>query len=242
MLVIKLDAVDSTNNYLKQLSRETEVENYTVVLAETQTKGRGQMGTQWTSEKGKNLIFSILAKDISTENLTIFDLNVTIALATAKTILSYNIPTVKIKWPNDILAESKKVGGVLIENALKADGKLVTIIGIGLNLNQTNFDDLPQASSLRLITNQSYDVYEVATALAENIKTYLQSLPDSAQEYWNEYHDLLFKKNEICVFENQKGIRFNGIIKRVTRDGKLAVLLENDETAYFDLKEIKMLY
>ncbi|MGG7036842.1 MAG: biotin--[acetyl-CoA-carboxylase] ligase [Flavobacterium sp.] len=242
MLVIKLDAIESTNDYLKQLSKDKTLENFTIVLANSQTKGRGQMGTQWTSEPGKNLIMSLLAKDLVLDSFSIFDINVAVALSAAKTLLQLDVPNVKIKWPNDIMADSKKVGGILIENSLKTDGSLTAIIGIGINLNQTDFKHLPQASSLACVTHKSFDIDEFAAVLAKTLQKHIQLLPESVDDFWNGYSALLFRRNEIAVFEDKSGKRFNGIIQNVSRNGKLAILLEDDTIEHFDLKEIKMLY
>lgn len=154
MQIIKLNAIDSTNDYLKQLSREKVLDNFTVVIAEKQIKGKGQMGAKWISETGKNLIFSILVKDIAVGKDRIFDWNIAVSLAVIRVLEEQKIPDVSIKWANDIMADSKKTGGILIENMLKNDNRFDSVVGIGLNLNQTNFENLPKATSLKNITEK----------------------------------------------------------------------------------------
>lgn len=242
MPIIKLDAIDSTNDYLKQLSKNSDLENYTVVMANEQTKGKGQMGAKWVSEKGKNLTMSILVNFFSLEDKNVFDLNIATALSVVNVLKNIGIPKISVKWPNDIMADSKKVAGILIENSIKADGSFTAVVGIGLNVNQTNFDELPQASSLRCVTNEIYDVDEIAWRLVQSIKEYLQILDKSTDLLWDEYHKNLYKINYPSAFEDNQGQRFMGIIQKVTRDGKLSVLLENDTTALFEVKEVKMLY
>jgi len=242
MPIIKLDAIDSTNDYLKQLSKKTDLENYTVVMANEQTRGKGQMGAKWVSEKGKNLTMSVLVNSFSLKDKNIFDLNIATALSAVTVLKNSAIPNVFVKWPNDIMADSKKVAGILIENSLKSDGSFTAIIGIGLNLNQTNFEALPQASSLRCVTNEIYDVDEIAFRLVESLKEYLQILDKSTDLLWDEYHKNLYKINYPSAFEDNQGKRFMGIIQKVTREGKLVVLLENDSIAHFEVKEVKMLY
>ena len=160
MQIIKLSAIDSTNDYLKQLSREKKLDNFTIVVANEQTKGRGQMGSKWVSEVGKNLTFSVLVKNVMIPNEKLFDWNIVVALAVLEVLERHEIQKVSIKWPNDIMADSKKVGGILIENVLKSGESFDSVVGIGLNLNQTNFEDLPKATSLKSLTNKNYDIFE----------------------------------------------------------------------------------
>jgi BirA family biotin operon repressor/biotin-[acetyl-CoA-carboxylase] ligase len=104
MKLIKLDAIDSTNDFLKSMSSQDEQENFTVVTAENQTKGKGQMGAVWKSETGKNLIMSVLVKDFLFDNEKVFNLNIIVSLSVLEVLKSLNIPDLCIKWPNDIMA------------------------------------------------------------------------------------------------------------------------------------------
>lgn len=242
MPLIKLDAIDSTNDYLKQLAKGNELENFTSVMAFEQTNGRGQMGSQWVSEAGKNLTISVLVKDVSLNVISIYDFNIAVALA-AVSLLQWNeIEKVNVKWPNDIMAEQKKVGGILIENSLKSDGTFTAVVGFGLNLNQTDFDLLPQANSLTNITGQVYDVEVMAKDFIKALKLLLNHFPEQAEEAWTRYDELLFKRGKPAAFESAGGTRFMGIIQKVTREGKLAVLLEDDRVVHYGLKEVKLLY
>jgi BirA family biotin operon repressor/biotin-[acetyl-CoA-carboxylase] ligase len=242
MPIIKLDAIDSTNDYLKQLAKEKWLENYTAVMALEQTKGRGQMGAEWVSESGKNLTVSVLVKDVPQEMISIYDFNIAIALAAVGLLTMNGIANVNIKWPNDIMAENKKVGGILIENSLKSDGSYTAVVGFGLNLNQTDFEHLPQANSLTNITQQLYDIEEMAERFIKSLKLHLILFPERADEAWAHYNSLLFKKDKPAAFELPNGNRFMGIIKCVTREGKLAILLNDDSVEYYELKEVKLLY
>lgn len=242
MPLIKLDAIDSTNDFLKQLFKESAVEDYTIVMANEQTKGKGQMGTKWISERGKNLTMSILFKDIHLKNQNIYDFNVAVTLSVLNVLKKLQLTAIAIKWPNDIMADSKKVAGILIENILKSDGSFTAIVGIGLNLNQTNFENLPQASSLKCITGITYDQEEIAILLRDSLEANRTTLNQNADLLWEEYHENLFKKDYPSPFEDKNGNRFMGIIKKVTRYGKLEVLLEDDSMIHYDVKEIKMLF
>ena len=242
MPLIKLDATDSTNDFLKQLFKESIVEDYTIVIANEQTKGRGQMGASWVSEKGKNLTMSILVKEIRIEKQNIYDFNIAVALSVIKVLKNIQIPNVTIKWPNDIMADSKKVAGILIENILKPDGSFTAIVGIGLNLNQTNFENLPQATSLKCITGKIYSQEEIALLIKDSLKARRITLDKGFDLLWDEYHENLYKKDYPSTFKDKNENHFMGIIKKVTRDGKLEVLLNNDSIIQFEVKEVKMLY
>lgn len=242
MPLIKLDAIDSTNDFLKQLVKESAVEDFTIVMANEQTKGKGQMGAKWISEPGKNLTMSVLVKDVQLKNQNIYDFNIAIALSVINVLKNIQIPNVVIKWPNDIMADSKKVAGILIENMLKPDGNFTAIVGIGLNLNQTNFENLPQASSLKCITGKAYELEDMALLIKDSLEVNCEILRNDADLLWDEYHENLYKKDYPSAFEDKKGNRFMGIIKKVTRDGKLEVLLDDDSLIQFEVKEVKMLY
>jgi BirA family biotin operon repressor/biotin-[acetyl-CoA-carboxylase] ligase len=240
--IIKLSAIDSTNDYLKQLSREKKLDNFTIVVANEQTKGRGQMGSKWVSEVGKNLTFSVLVKNVMIPNEKLFDWNIVVALAVLEVLERHEIQKVSIKWPNDIMADSKKVGGILIENVLKSGESFDSVVGIGLNLNQTNFEDLPKATSLKSLTNKNYDIFEIAEEIVKKIEEKYQQLDKSMTVFWNKYHEKLFKIDKPLAFEDSKNNRFMGIIQGVTHDGKLQVMLEDDSITFFNIKEIQMLY
>ncbi|OYX82903.1 MAG: biotin--[acetyl-CoA-carboxylase] ligase [Flavobacteriales bacterium 32-34-25] len=242
MKLIKLDAIDSTNDFLKGLSTTQELENYTVVTAENQTKGRGQMGAVWNSEKSKNLIMSIFVKDLLAGIEGIYQLNIATALAIIEVLKTFEIQNLSIKWPNDIMSANFKLAGILIENSFKSDGSIATIIGIGLNVNQTNFDNLPKASSMAVVSNSVFDKDELVLLIVEKLKENFKLLNSNSEVLWNTYLELLFKKEVPMPFvvNNQKP--FMGIIKGVSTSGKLILLLEDDSVVEYGLKEIQMLY
>lgn len=242
MKLIKLDAIDSTNDFLKALSSQDELENFTTVTAENQTKGKGQMGGKWESEVGKNLIMSVLVKDFIFNNEQVFNLSVVVSLAVSEVLKSLNIPDICIKWPNDILSYNKKLVGILIENTIKSDGRIVSVVGIGMNVNQTNYSEFPNASSLAVISGRSFDKEEIAFLIVEKIKENIQFWQTSAQDLWNTYFNSLFKKGVPMPFKNLNDQNFMGIIQGVSPIGKLQVLLEDDSVAEFEIKEVKMLY
>ncbi len=243
MKLIKLDAIDSTNDFLKGLSNDVSTQNFTIVTAETQTNGKGQMGSKWFSETGKNLIVSVLIKNVLSDINQIFDLNVAIALSIFEALETFNIKDLAIKWPNDIMSGNKKIAGILIENAIKSDNSINSIIGFGLNVNQINFEELPNASSLKKVMNQDFDKKIILNKILESIKKNISNLENHNQEkLWTSYNNNLFKKGKIMPFENNENQKFMGIIQSVFQSGKLQLLLENDIFQEFDVKEISMIY
>lgn len=242
MKTIKLDAIDSTNDFLKNLNKESEVENFTLVTANFQSNGKGQRGANWTSEKDKNLIMSVLIDNSSVFFKEIFDLNVLVSVAVFDVLTAYNIPSLSVKWPNDIMSDSKKIGGILIENTFKTDNSITSIIGIGLNCNQTVFENLPKATSLSLQTHLFYDVDKLAEDIRNQIVKNTQLLPNMNSIFWQKYQNSLFKKGVPIPFEDSNKQRFMGIIKGVSSSGLIEILLENDKIVSFDLKQIVMLY
>ena len=242
MPIIKLNAIDSTNTYLRQLCNENTLKDYTIVVAVHQTQGRGQMGTVWDSEKGKNLMFSLF-KDLSMHDIEFpFYISMAISLAIIKTFNKLNIPDLNIKWPNDILSADKKICGILIENVIK--NKLnSTIIGIGVNVNQTEFNNLPKASSLKNITGVHYDLDEILHSIIKHTKYYSLLLQEEKYvKVKTEYERHLFRRNKPSTFKSAEGELFSGFIRGVTKYGKLLVLLEDEVVKKFDLKEIELLY
>ncbi|MES2486241.1 MAG: biotin--[acetyl-CoA-carboxylase] ligase [Bacteroidota bacterium] len=241
MNIIKLNAINSTNDYLKQLALEQVVENFTLVVAEHQTAGRGQMGAKWSVEAGKNLTFSLLVKNVLPGINSIFNLNVAVAVSIAQALKQFEIPQLSIKWPNDILAGNKKLGGILIENTIKPGGEISSVIGIGINVNQIDFGGLPKASSMAVVAGYPFDKEAVMLAIAQLLRFNIKAVINNAQSLWDAYHEVLYKKNVPMTFEKD-GHKFMGIIKGVTHAGQLQVLLEDDTVAEYGLKEIALLY
>ncbi|OMP30304.1 biotin--[acetyl-CoA-carboxylase] ligase [Mangrovimonas sp. DI 80] len=243
MHIIKLSAIDSTNSYLRQLSAAQVLEDYTVVMTDRQTEGRGQMGTQWDAQEGKNLTVSVL-KDISFLKIEDqFFISMAVALAISDVLKYFGLKRVKVKWPNDILSENKKIVGILIENVIKQNQIQHTIIGVGLNVNQTEYPDLPQASSMRLISGNVFDLDEVLNKIINKMEHYFTMLENGeTKELKRLYEKRLFRINKPSTFKDVEGHLFAGFIKGVTDYGSLEVLLEDEVLKTFDLKEITLLY
>ena len=242
MKLVKLDAIDSTNDYLKDLVRKMNVENYTIVTAEHQTNGKGQRGSTWASEKGKNLIMSMLVRDFINSGTAMFDLNIVVSLAVLHVLNSLDIPKLSIKWPNDIMSHDKKIGGILIENSFKSDNSVDSIVGIGLNVNQLEFENLPQASSLACITRSTFDKDLVLDKIVNAIQEHIKSWPSNGEQFQKAYTNLLFKKEEMMVFQASDDSFFNGTIKGITAVGRLVIENDKGKLLDFDIKEVKMIF
>lgn len=243
MNLIKLNAIDSTNTYLKGLVSEVELEDYTVVMAETQTHGRGQMGTKWTAEPGQNLTFSVFKKISCLQNDEQFYLSIAVSLAIYDALTLLNIPDLRIKWPNDILSWNSKVCGILIENIFKNGQMNAAVIGIGLNLNQSDFEGMINASSLKQITGVYYNKVEVLQKIVDRIKFYESWVVEHKfVDLKTNYEHLLFRKDKPSTFKRKDGSLIMGFIKGISDQGLLKVLLEDEIMAHFDLKELRLLY
>lgn len=241
MNINKISAITSTNSYLKELLRNDQSLNELVVVAENQTKGRGQMGTVWHSQKGKSLTMSMLKRLESFHVENRFYLSMLVSIAIKNVLSVYNLPDIKIKWPNDILSANKKVCGLLLEPVLKKDQIKAIIIGIGLNGNETEIPDLPQAASIKMLTGQVVDIDKLVMEIANEINQ--QFLKLNSQPYSTikrEYLNCLYRKSMLSVFKDSEGNEFNGLITGVSNSGKLQVATELGEKE-FDLKEIKLL-
>lgn len=243
MKLIKLSAIDSTNTFLKNLASSEKVDNFTVVVAEHQTNGRGQRGSNWLIEPSKNLTFSVLYRNSFKTNTNLFTLNIIVAISVIEGLQTDSNLKYFIKWPNDILSDNKKIAGILIENNIKSQSELQSIIGIGINVNQENFENLPQASSLFLLERKKKDKDLLLKNIVNRLEYNLIKFIDSEETYfWQKYHDNLYKKDIVSSFESAYGQRFVGKIINVTSEGKLKVQLEDDLEVDFDVKEVKMLY
>ena len=243
MNLIKLNAIDSTNSYLKQLAKETQLSDETVVVTENQLSGRGQMGNGWLAKEGQSLTFSIFKKFKGLAVERQFVISMAVSLAILEAINHLNVPSISIKWPNDILSANKKIGGILIENLLEGSFIKYSIIGIGLNVNETLFPNLPQAGSLKLATGNNFELEEVLHGILKvTFKNLTNISTVDSLKLRQMYESELFRKEKVSVFETPDGSHFNGIIKGVSEIGELLVETENDPIKKFQLKEVKLIY
>ena len=235
MQIIKLDATDSTNTYLKNLALLQVLQDFTVVHAHLQYAGRGQRGAEWISDPGKNLTFSVLKKHRSLPARMQFSITMIVSLGVFSALKQLNVPSLYVKWPNDILSGNSKICGMLIENLTSGQHIQSSIVGIGLNVNQLDFKGLQQVSSLRLLTGQPLDLEEVLQLLLIHLKesfTKFETAPYA--EIRDAYEELLFRKDKPSTFKNKQGELFMGFIRGVSPEGKLQVELEDEQLKQFD--------
>lgn len=238
MHIIKLSATDSTNTYLRNLCNEENLKDYTVIVTNQQTKGRGQMGSVWESEANKNLIFSVF-KDLSEFRIEhSFYLSMIVSLSILDALKLMGIHGLWIKWPNDILSDNKKICGILIENVVKNNKLNSAIIGIGLNVNQLEFNNLPNAASLKSATGINYNLDELLINILGSLTLkFDQYKKGEFVEFKQKYEEVLYRINKPSTFQDKKGKLFQGIIQGVTNSGKLCILLEENVIEAFDHKE-----
>lgn len=240
MKIIKLNAIDSTNTFLKNMVSKVVVDDFTVVVAKIQTKGRGQMNSEWVVEEGKNLTFSVFSRfiDLKVENHKY--LNFCVSLSVFQALEALGLPNLSVKWPNDILSGNKKLGGILIENTLKGSNIVSSVIGIGINVNQNSFpNNLPNASSVKKILGREFDLDVLLENILKNLKGYFNLLERKEYNLLEEaYLKVLYKKNVPTMFKNSQNILFMGKIIGVSKSGNLQIELENETIQEFGLKEV----
>ncbi|MBK9283947.1 MAG: biotin--[acetyl-CoA-carboxylase] ligase [Sphingobacteriaceae bacterium] len=240
--VIYLPKVESTNSYAINLLKNVKVSEGTVIHTNHQTNGKGQRGNAWHSEKDSNLILSVIFKPsfLSIQNQYYLYQFVALALHDFMSQIVVNRQIdIKIKWPNDIYINSKKIAGILIENIVANKRIEQSVIGIGINVNQTQFDERLNATSLSNLCNQSFDLKVLMPLLFAQIEKYYLLLRNGKQQVINgKYHHALYKINEFSNFEIN-GLLKNYKITGVSESGLLNLTDENGEMKSFDVKEIK---
>lgn len=204
-LLIHIPETDSTNNYLSKLSDKETVPEFTVVQSDFQTAGKGQRGNSWETEKGKNLLFSVILYPTFLEARRQFILSQIVSLS-IKEELDRWTEDISIKWPNDIYWKDKKICGILIENDLTGTHIARSILGIGININQKTFiSDAPNPISLKQITGQEYDATSILKAVMQRIRNYYSLLKQGdITPIIQRYQNALFHKNGIYLTATPK--------------------------------------
>lgn len=240
--IIRLQSVDSTNNYANRLIRETGCSEGTVFLAYEQTAGRGQIQNYWESEAGKNLTFSIVLYPTFLEIKQQFMISKVVTLGIYTAVSKY-VDGVRIKWPNDIYAGNLKMGGILIENSVMYGSLNSSIVGIGINLNQTKFrSNAPNPVSLQLLTKQHYDPETILSEiLAEIDRNYLRLKNGEHEALDREFIATLFRFNEMHSFKDENGL-FDGCIVGVNEIGQLLIRRQDDTISEYHFKEVEFLH
>lgn len=209
-------------------------EDFLAVYTFNQTKGRGQYGNSWENLPEENLAYSFALK---TKNSNVSDtcFNFYTAILVRDFIANLTKTEVKIKWPNDLILKNKKICGMLFEKS-----KNYFVVGIGINILQENFKNLPKAGSILSQTGLSFELKAFTESLHQYLFEHLvqKEIPNNILEL---YHLHLYRKNEVSVFEKNK-VRQNGIIQNVDETGHIWIDLENEGLQKFFHKEIELLY
>lgn len=241
--IIVLDEVPSTNEYAKSILPQSPIEG-TIILAKNQVSGRGQRNTKWVSEPNKNLTFSII---VYPEFLPV-ERQFLLSQITCLSILNFlrfelELHEISIKWPNDIFFRDKKIAGMLIESSISSNNINYSIIGIGINVNQEKFPpDVPNPSSLKLITNREYDIESLLVKYNIYFFSYLEQLRNGFYDKIHEsYNQNLYLKDQEANFEIETGDQFIGYIKKSLVDGRVKIHDLNGTKRLFRFKEVRYL-
>lgn len=231
---IHLSETDSTNRYARNQIDAQLAGHGTVYFADFQTQGKGRQEKAWVSERGKNILMTLVLNHSGRKNEEAPALNRLIALAAFDFFDQLAGRGTSIKWPNDIYWGDRKAGGILIENIWRGTEWTWSIIGLGLNINQVDFpEQAAKATSLQLITGINYEVVQLAQELCQRITDRLQSwTAEEEQTTLAEYNKHLFKKNQpvTLLSEGKKlsctplEVLDSGELKVKTLDGEIISL------------------
>ena len=239
--LIELDEVDSTNAAAARLLQEKKMPEGTAVATAFQTTGKGYSGNTWDSEKGKNLLLSIIIYPSFLQPRHHFFLNQIASLAVASTIEMFaKGKTVSIKWPNDVFAGDRKIAGILIENSIQGNTIQHSIIGVGININQEKFHpDLKHATSLIQLIGEPKELASVRNELFSQFESrYLGLKQQRIDLLQKEYMKRLYRIEKSSMFV-RNGTRFSGKIAGLTAEGKLVIDLGGRHEV-FGFKEVEM--
>lgn len=236
-----LPSVDSTNNHALSLLSKSKPPEGTIVFTRRQTAGRGQTGNQWESEPDQNISLSIILYPGFLPAQDQFVLNQAVSLAVAD-VVAEHFPETKVKWPNDIYVNNQKIAGILIQNTISGSHLRASVIGIGLNVNQTDFsENVPNPTSFKLLSGKDFKLDELISSLCQSVeRRYLNLRAGKIVPLQSEYLNRLYRFGEASTFERPDGQTFIGRICGISPNGKLQIKI-SDEVEEFDLKEISIM-
>ncbi len=237
--ILPFERLASTNNKLKSLKLTDSLDEFTVVLTDDQTAGKGQAGNSWESEPNKNLTFSLLLNPTYIEIQDQFIISKAVALGILQ-FLKYYSPDFSIKWPNDIYYKNNKIGGILIENSICQNLISDSIIGIGLNINQTDFmSNAPNPISLKNITGNEFDLETTLHKILESIANCINQIKLGNIESLNElYLKNLYRKDGSYLYKDKEGA-FYASINAINQYGHLELKTTEDEKKCYAFKEVE---
>ncbi len=228
-----LKETESTNLVALELLSKINPPNGFLIITDYQTAGKGQYGRIWQSERGKNLLFSLILPQVNLKAEQLFRLHLSSSLAIIRTLNSLGISQLKIKWPNDIYANDKKLAGILIQNQLKGELVENSVIGIGININQSQYPEELNATSLILETGIQFN----RDKILQNIRNQILNIMDTPEDIgWNrlmfEYNSHLYFKDQMIAITTNQNERINGMLQSVTEAGKLRIYNANSFTDF----------
>ncbi len=241
MKYIILEEIDSTNSYVSRHGEE--LDDMTMVAAHSQTAGRGQRGNSWESEPGKNLTFTLLARRLPVAPVEQFAISEAVALGVADFLRDEGIEA-EVKWPNDIYVGDRKISGILIEHSLTGSSIEQTRIGVGLNVNQTDFrSDAPNPVSMRQLTGEEYVLNRVAAGVGVSLERRLNALgdADARRQMHSEFKSRLWRREGVHPFRRRGDAHeFAGVIEDVSALGPLRVSdVATGQSGEYMFKEIE---
>ena len=238
MRIKGFEELDSTSSEL--LRHVGDYDNLSVVAAVNQTAGRGQRGNRWVSAPGDNLTFSFLLRPESLPAREVMALTCFATLAVRDALRAEGVPAV-IKWPNDIYVGKRKICGMLVENGLQGADIAWSVIGIGINLNQTVFPGgVLNPTSLKRLTGKTYDPVTFLQNLCRVLESRLPDLatPETRSALRDTYERDMFQKNLLARYRDlATGDEFMGTILGITPEGLLRLEAEGRERT-FGFKEV----
>jgi len=239
MKIIKLDAIDSTNSYLKKLLTKESLDDLTVVISKHQTKGKGRNGNIWANDASLNLAFSIYKRFNRLNINNKFILNLISSIAVFHLLNENKLNKLTIKWPNDIMSENKKISGILIENSVKGNFINHSVIGVGINVNQRKFKNLPNATSMFIETGREFSLDSLASRLGEIFSKNFLQYEKNEGALLKYYNNQLFLKNTDWNFITKDGKRFSGKITRINKNGELIIMKADKREVNYTENEIR---
>lgn len=238
--LIEHEQLDSTNSYALKVLRDQNVPEGTVIYTPNQTSGRGQVNNVWYSNPAESLTFSLVLHPHFLLATDQFRLNKAVSLALYD-YLSERVDGVRIKWPNDLLIDGKKVGGILIENQLKGTLMVQSIIGIGINLNQRRFpSELPDATSLYRMTREQYNPRQELQKIFSYLEARYLQIRHSKRDLRADYFKVLHRNAGWFPYEDERG-PFRAVIVGVEPSGRLILRDQEGQQRPYAFKEVKFL-
>ena len=241
--IIKLDEVPSTNSFLIELVREYDVPQGTIILTEEQTSGRGQRTNTWESEKGLNLTFSFLLYPHFLDIMRQFEISKIVTLGISDVLMQIGINDVSVKWPNDIYIGNDKVCGILIENSLVGSSLEHSVVGVGLNVNQTEFiSDAPNPISIKQVTGETADLTLLMDQLSDRFNYWYEKLYDGYNdEVDKEFESRLYRRLGYHPYR-ENGDSFLAKIIGINEVGQLILEKGNGERKQYHFKEVEFMH